>query len=812
MRRERRYMDLVLWTSVGLAAVVVIAAAFPRAFPFHPADWRIHRGEAIEIARRLLSDLGETVEDPYVVCGLGADPHLEHRLLQAAGPGREEALRDSFLGRQTLRWDVWVFAGGAPARQWASWIDLSAAGEVVSFGFRMPEELPGDGIEPAAARRRAAELLHRLGVGTERFDEPELRRIEQAGRTDLALRYRDHQALLGADTPHGVEVTFAGDRLASFKTWIDDPQRQYFPGPWPQGLLWQLHVLAPYLLFPWVAILFLRRYHEGQAGFRRGLGIFLLLAACGVLFVALGAAWNGRWSVGTTARQAAWLWGIELTLLWAAPVALVAALAWAAGEARCRDRWGGKLAAFDAVLRGRLGNATVARAALKGPAAGLAVTAVLLAALVALPTLGVQPLAVWLLDGLSGASPWPGLSLLVFSFHGVLLTVLAQLFLLSVAVPRLGRLAGGAATAAVSGVFLFPPLATFPPGSEAFVGVATAAVVVALMLAFDLLTALLAAWTVHLTVACLPWLFAQDAFLQLQGALPLAVLAVPWLLSLRGLASGEEAVYHWRDVPPHARRIAERERQRMELLTAQAVQSSILPQLPRQIDGVELAHVFRPAGEIGGDFYDVTALPDGRLAVAVGDVAGHGVASGLVMSMARSALAVQVGSDAALEAVFGALNRTLYRTARKSRLATLCYGLLDPRRRELVFASAGHLCPYLIHAGGRVQPLESIAYPLGVRAELEIHPRRVPLAAGDLLFLCSDGVVEAHPEGDPEPFGFERLEESLARHANGSPEALCASLLADLERFAGAGSQADDLTLLVLRLPAAPGAETGDRP
>src|SRR6185295_6796120 len=181
--------------------------------------------------------------------------------------------------------------------------------------------------------------------------------------------------------------------------------------------------------------------------------------------------------------------------------------------------------------------------------------------------------------------------------------------------------------------------------------------------------------------------------------------------------------------------------------------------------GVEIAHRYLPASEVGGDFYDVLALDDGRLAVAVGDVAGHGVSSGLVMSMAKSALAVQVTFDPEVPAVFRTLNRMVYQTARKRLLSTLCYAILDPRRRELLFASAGHIFPYRVSDGGTVSALEATGYPLGVRGSLEVQPRRVALAPGDFLFLCSDGLVEARPEGSDDLYGFDRLEESLARHA-----------------------------------------------
>jgi sigma-B regulation protein RsbU (phosphoserine phosphatase) len=298
-------------------------------------------------------------------------------------------------------------------------------------------------------------------------------------------------------------------------------------------------------------------------------------------------------------------------------------------------------------------------------------------------------------------------------------------------------------------------------------------------------------------------LTADDTALQLQGGLALAALAAPLLASLRHLTSDQEFVYRYEDVPPHVRRIAERERQRVELETARRIQSSILPELPPRISGVDIAHAYLPASEVGGDFYDVLALEDGRLAVAVGDVAGHGVSSGLVMSMAKSALAVQVTFNPEVGAVFRTLNRTIYQTARKRLLATLCYALLDPKQRELLYASAGHLYPYRIDAAGKVEALESTAYPLGVRGELQVDPRVAKLEPGDTLFLFSDGLVEARPEGSEEMFGFDRLEQSLSRHAAEDVEKLRDGVLADITRFTSHAPREDDQTVLVLRLPKA---------
>jgi sigma-B regulation protein RsbU (phosphoserine phosphatase) len=102
---------------------------------------------------------------------------------------------------------------------------------------------------------------------------------------------------------------------------------------------------------------------------------------------------------------------------------------------------------------------------------------------------------------------------------------------------------------------------------------------------------------------------------------------------------------------------------------------------------------------------------------------------------------------------------------------------------------------------GKVDALESIAYPLGVRSYLEVEPKTASLEPGDTLFLFSDGLVEAQSSRNGDLYGFERLEESLSRHANRGVEGLRDGVLADLARFTGNLPREDDQTLLALRLP-----------
>jgi phosphoserine phosphatase RsbU/P len=324
---------------------------------------------------------------------------------------------------------------------------------------------------------------------------------------------------------------------------------------------------------------------------------------------------------------------------------------------------------------------------------------------------------------------------------------------------------------------------------------------VLLFLRYDFLTALLAGLTLDVTLPALFLIRSGNAGIEIQGWLVFLVVALPMLLSLRYLLSGKEFVYRYDDIPAHVRRIAERERQRVELETARRIQSSILPELPPRIAGMDIAHAYLPASEVGGDFYDVLALDDGRLAIAIGDVAGHGVSSGLVMSGAKSALAVQVTFNPEVLAVFETLNRMVYQSARKRLITTLCYALVDPVRREMTFASAGHLYPYVVSQDGRVRALQSTAYPLGVRPELEIAVTKEGLQAGDTLVMLSDGIVEAHPESSLEPFGFPRIEKTLSILAQETVEKLRDGLLSELDRYVGPAPREDDQTLLVLRIP-----------
>lgn len=809
----RKSTSLIPWGLAAAAGTVLLVWGYPRAAPFQPRHWRTSASQAEAIVLDHLRQLGQEVRRPYVVTRLAGNSLLERRLQLSLAHQDLAKLRATGLPDLVTVWEVTVYPPEATKNDYAAKAEVSLTDGLVSLHLRVDPETKAAALAPAVARGLADAVLRSQGFDLRRFGEPEISTQQLASRTDVSLRYRDRRPLPDG-SGFGMEVKFAGDRLSDFGSWIDAGAPQRAAQRSLQGS--QLALIGgfgfSYGILAVLAFPFLKRYHEGEIGVRRGTQLFFLIGASGLLLMSMMArsqsAVFGGFSFATP-QQAVWFWMLIFVMFYLMPAALLAFLAWSVGEWWCRRPWGHKLASFDALFQRKWGNVTVAASSLRGMLAGLALTGLAVAMLLA-----VRPAGAWPMFALfhNMSSGWAGLEVatgyLVFLLPAELVLALC---LLPVLGRWLGRPLGFLATVLVGAVGGCGPILVLPLGWGLLASAVFVTAQLGVFLALDLLAFLLAGLTSAYLFMAWPLLTAINPALRAEGWAGLLILATPLVLSVRYLGSRREIVYRYEDVPPHVRRIAERERQRVELETARRIQSSILPDLPPRLAGVDLAHAYLPASEVGGDFYDVLALEDGRLAVAVGDVAGHGVSSGLVMSMAKSALAVQVTFDPEVESVFRTLNRTVYQTARKRLLATFCYALLDPVRRELLYASAGHLYPYRITAAGKVEALESTGYPLGVRRSLEVQPRLARLDAGDALFLFSDGLVEARAEGSDDLFGFGRLEESLERHAGESVERLRDGVLADVGAFTGSAEREDDMTVLVLRLPTGQALRAGPR-
>ncbi len=250
-----------------------------------------------------------------------------------------------------------------------------------------------------------------------------------------------------------------------------------------------------------------------------------------------------------------------------------------------------------------------------------------------------------------------------------------------------------------------------------------------------------------------------------------------------------------------AGRHRERLRMKQELEYAREIQLSMLPRTAPSLPWLDVAALSLPATEVGGDYYDYFLLGDERVAVVVGDVTGHGVASGLVLSGVRSSLNLLRDELVAPSRVLDRVNVMLKRTTARRMLMTLGLVVLDHEARGMVVATAGHP-PVLVHRAvdGRVVEVGQSAVPLGALAGATYREDRVPLMPGDVVVVYSDGVVET-ADAAGELFGWQRLSEAIRAGADASRDArgVRDAVLRELWGFKGDAEQVDDVTMVVIR-------------
>jgi serine phosphatase RsbU (regulator of sigma subunit)/ketosteroid isomerase-like protein len=246
----------------------------------------------------------------------------------------------------------------------------------------------------------------------------------------------------------------------------------------------------------------------------------------------------------------------------------------------------------------------------------------------------------------------------------------------------------------------------------------------------------------------------------------------------------------------------ERERVEQELQVARRIQQASLPKVVPQLEGWQITPFYRPAKEVGGDFYDFHLLSDGRVGFVVGDATGKGVPAALVMSTTCGMLqAVSQTLDSSTPGeVLSRVNETLLSRIPQNMFVTCFYAILEPESGSLTYANAGHDPPYL-HRNSAAEELRARGMPLGLMPKMDYEEKQIILEAGEAALLYSDGLVEAH-DSTGEMFGFPRLRALVAEY--GEKRSLGDFLLEELHSFVGEGwEQEDDITLLTLRCSSA---------
>ncbi len=242
----------------------------------------------------------------------------------------------------------------------------------------------------------------------------------------------------------------------------------------------------------------------------------------------------------------------------------------------------------------------------------------------------------------------------------------------------------------------------------------------------------------------------------------------------------------------------EKQRLERELELAAEIQRGLLPKATPQLAGVELLGWSRPARHVGGDYYDLLSLADGRLVLVLADVSGKGMPAALLVSNLHSAIRLLLDRLSVGPDLLARLNRHVYESSGSNKFITLSLAELDADGRRLQYLSAGHDPAILLRAGGQVETLPAGGLPLGVLPASRYCERTMSLEAGDLLCVYSDGITECAGPSEEE-FGLDRLIALLDRYRDRPLPEIAAILEAETTRFAQGRPQGDDQTILLLR-------------
>jgi len=245
-----------------------------------------------------------------------------------------------------------------------------------------------------------------------------------------------------------------------------------------------------------------------------------------------------------------------------------------------------------------------------------------------------------------------------------------------------------------------------------------------------------------------------------------------------------------------------RERAENEIAFAAEVQQGLLPKSPPQFDGFDIAMWNPPADETGGDYYDWQPLPDGRLAVTLADVSGHGLGPALMAAFCRAyARAAMHGGPRGLGPAMSHVNTLLTDDLPPGRFVTLAAAVLSRDSDEVGLLSAGH-GPILIHRarGGEIESRGADSLPLGVDGSMHYETGEpIRLADGDSLIFITDGFFE-WTNAAGERFGIQRLSDRIRDSASSrSAAATIESMRRGVESFVAGAPQSDDLTAVVIR-------------
>ena len=242
----------------------------------------------------------------------------------------------------------------------------------------------------------------------------------------------------------------------------------------------------------------------------------------------------------------------------------------------------------------------------------------------------------------------------------------------------------------------------------------------------------------------------------------------------------------------------EKETIEKELAVAGDIQKKILPESLPKIDGYDLAGFNVPSKEVGGDYYNVIALKDGRYALIIADVAGKGVPAALLVSTLDAALNSFLDMQIPLDEMAKKINTIIYKSSPPDKFITFFVAILDPKSGELDIVNAGHNPSLILDTKNKMQKIEAGGVAFGMfDMGLPFEGQKLKLKKGERLFMYTDGVPEAMNKNEEE-YSDEKMERFFQKKRPKKAQTFVKNIVADVKKHVGKTPQSDDITVLYL--------------
>lgn len=809
------------WIGLGLVAALGLAAflqLLDRFYPRRAANIRLARHQAMAVADAFLYELDLDVS-PYqrtavLMYNEEAFLYLQRQLGLATA---QDWLRYRRHMGLNFCWEVQYFEDlprSAPQHRLV--VGVTGTGDIAYFQHALPADAvwprPGGAhLSPHEASERLRRFLADREVDLTDFSEPDSTSLRRT-------QWTEHQFTWQRETePTGCTVTLragvSGDELTLFRFQFNIPaeaslalkrqaSNEYF-------LDTVVSIFVLFLIGLVTLLIFLKKYHEGEVEVRSGSVVFMLLWGVFILQALLRFQVNAStFTIGEMTRNGVALFIFILMVLIIRPLlSLFGFTSWSVGEALGRAGQSHKFKAVDALLNKRFFALDLAQSLAHGYLAG----AVLLGLVAVAQTVAIEAGgAVTPIGGFQTLLPSPLpllLPVLVALWAALLGELVFRLFGNLWLKQRLGKKGLAVVVTALFWTFYAPGfwdlhLGLYPMGLGLAVSFLIGCFLALLFWRYDLLTVIVANFTVMGVMQALPLLSSDSSKLWVAGLLSLSLLLSPLAVMVIGFIRRERFEIRVERMPAHIRRITERVRMSKELEIARQVQMRLLPKESPLVDGFEIKGGCIPAMEVGGDYYDFIELGPRRLGIVIGDVSGKGVPAAIYMTLTKGIVQSHQEGLSPREVLIR-VNSMLYKAIDKETFVSLFYAVLDTERRELVYARAGHNpLIYFDTRVGHCRLLEPCGIALGLeegrRFSEVIEEQSITLAEGDLLAFYTDGFTEAM-NASREEYGETRLVDLIEAHHQETAEQLYATVLKDVRRFVKDAPQHDDMTLLFVK-------------